>query len=199
MTGISAINSGTWRYAFAASESNTSANFPVGAANSPVYLNVYVWRPSSQTVVGTIIDGNTFSQLAEPATTNSERSMYCFFQGNAVASVSNDDVIICEIWFRVTQSDAATAYNDIFYFDGTTENNTVNTVVSNHASYIATWQALTFLKKAVTPLTETITISSPVVRIKNSLRPLTETIASSTTPTRLNAKWRRPAVTDRWF
>lgn len=199
LSGISAINSGTWRYAFAANESHTSANFPVGAANSPAYLNVYVWRPSSQTVIGTILDGNTFSQLAECAAASSERSMYCLFQGAAVASVADDDVIVCEIWFPNTKGGVGSSYNDTFYFDGTTENNTVNTVVSNHASYIATWQALTFLKKTVAPLTETITISSPVVRIKNSLRPLTETIASSTTPTRLNAKWRRPAVTDRWF
>ena len=199
LTGISAINSGTWRYAFAASESNASANFPVGAANSPVYLNVYVWRPSSQTVVGTIIDGNTFSQLAEPAATNSERSMYCLFQGNAVASVSNDDVIICEIWFRVTQA-AATAYNDIYYFDGTTENNTVNTVVSNHASYIATWQTLTFLKKAVAALpAETITISAPVAKIKNSIRATTETISNSETAARLCAKWRRIVTLERWL
>ena len=198
LSGISAINASLWRYGFAASESNANANFPVGAANSPVYLNVYVWRPSSQTVVGTILDGNTFSQLAEAGSTNSERSMYCLFQGADVASVSDDDVIICEVWFRVTQA-SSTAYNDIFYYDGTTENNTVNTVVSNHASYISTWQTLTFIKKTVSPLTETVTISSPVARFKNSIRPLTETISSSTTPSRISAKWRRPAVTDRWF
>ena len=198
LVGVSAIDAGIWRYAFAVSESNASANFPVGAANSPVYLNVYVWRPSNQTVVGTILDGNTFSQLAEPGATSSERSMYCLFQGQAVASVSDDDVIIAEIWFRVTQA-SATAYNDIFYFDGTTENNTVNTVVSNHASYISTWQTLTFIRKQTAPLTETITISSPVARIKNSARPLTETISSSTTPTKISGKWRRPAVTDGWF
>lgn len=202
LTGISAINAGIWRYGFAASESNANANFPVGAANSPVYLNVYVWRPSSQTVVGTIIDGNTFSQLAEPASTNSERSMYCLFQGADVASVSDDDVIICEVWFRVTQG-ASTAYNDIFYFDGTTETNTVNTVVTTHASYISTWQTLTFLKKAVAALpTETVTISeSPAVaRLKNSMRALpTETVSSSESVSRISAKWRRVGVTDRWF
>lgn len=125
--------------------------------------------------------------------------MYCLFQGNAVASVSNDDVIICEIWFRVTQA-AATAYNDIYYFDGTTENNTVNTVVSNHASYIATWQTLTFLKKAVAALpAETITISAPVARIKNSIKPLTETISNSETALRLCAKWRRVVTIERWL
>ena len=198
LVGITAINAGTWRYAFAASESNANANFPCSGSNAPVYLNVYVWRPSNQTKIGTIIDGNTDSVYVEPGATSSERSEYGTFTGAAVASVTDDDVIICEIWFRVTQA-AATAYNDIFYYDGTTENNTDNTVVSNHASYISTWQTLAFIRKLTAPLSETITISESLTRPKGSMKTGTDTITIASTPTRLDAKWRRPGITDRWF
>ena len=168
LNGISTINADNWKYAFAAQESNASANFPAGAANSPVYLNVYVWRPSNGTKVGTIIDGNTSSVFAECSSANTERAMYGSFTGSSVSSISNGDVIVCEIWFAITQA-ASTAYNDTFFFDGTTENTTLNATVSNHASFLGSWQTLTFsyVKPIIyRTITETISSSESVTALK---------------------------------
>lgn len=141
LSGISSITAQTWNYAFAATESNASANYPVSGGPAAVYINVYVWRPSTGAKVGTILDGNTSAFVGEA--TSGEASHFGTFSGSLVSSVSDGDVIICEIWFRITQA-AATAYTDTFYFDGTTETNSEGSVVSNHASYIETPQTLTF-------------------------------------------------------
>lgn len=152
LNGVSSIAADTWFYSFAAAEDNTSANFPASASNSPVYVNCYVWRPSAGgSVVGTILDGNTASVFAEASAANTEKAMYGSFSGSLVSGISNGDVIVLEVWFRITQANA-TSRGDTFYFDGTTENKTINTTVSNHASYIATWQQLSFTAAAVSRL-----------------------------------------------
>ena len=69
--------------------------------------------------------------------------MYGTFTGSSVASVVDGDVIIIEIWFRITQATAST-FADTFCYDGPTETNNNNTTVSNRASFIETPQTLTF-------------------------------------------------------
>ena len=145
LSGITSITGGgsVWSYNAATMQSNTSANFPISTIGSPRPV-LYVWRPSTQTVVGTVKDTNSgVSTISEP-TANTE---VCFNTGNwtsstAVASVADGDVLCFEVWFPVTQG-SATAYTDTYYYDGTTVTTTAGTV-SNHASFIETTQTLTF-------------------------------------------------------
>lgn len=122
----------------AEAESNAVANFWINS------LNVYVWRPSNGTKVGTVVDA-TGSSLGgtEPTSASSEQVTHITgITSSAVAGLAGD-VIICEVWGRqsTTQTVARTC---TFYYDGTTENTTENAVVSNHASYIELAETLTF-------------------------------------------------------
>jgi hypothetical protein len=145
LRGVTSISANTWNYAFAAAENNANANYPNGGSNLSVPTVAYVWRPSTQTKVGNIVDVvNSGATFSEPAAINTETSEFGTFAGSAVASVQDDDVIVFEYWARTTQG-TATARNDTFYYDGTTETNNTGTTVSSHASYIETPQALRFL------------------------------------------------------
>lgn len=142
LSGISSISAQTWTYNFASIGSSVSSNFPCSSTNQPVRVMAYVWRPSTQSKVGDIVDGNSASTVSEPAAA-SERSQQTTFTGSSVASVADGDVICFEIWFEITQA-AATAYTDTFFYDGTTVTANTGTVVTNHASFIETPQDLTF-------------------------------------------------------
>ena len=142
LTGITSITAGTWNYNFPALESNASANFPITTTNKAVRITLYVWRPSTQTKVGDILDGNSNLDVDEALTTGTGRANITAFTGSAV-TVSDGDVICFEVWFPITQQ-AATAYTDTFYYDGTTVTLTKNTATSNHASFIETSQVLVF-------------------------------------------------------
>jgi hypothetical protein len=130
--GAQTIAAATWTYNFAAKQSNISANFPVNGASQPCRVVCYVWRPSSTSVVGTILDGNSASTLTEGATL--EVTYPTTFSGAAVTT-QNNDVIVFEVWFVVTQS-SATAYTDTFYFDGAVVTTSGGSSVTNHASFI---------------------------------------------------------------
>lgn len=137
LSGISSITAQTWTYNFAVQCSNAQARFPVSSGAVPVV--VYVWRPSTSAVVGTIFD----STAGSCGIASAETGFNVTFSGSSVASVADGDVICIEIIFRPTQT-LATAYTDTFYYDGTTVNSTNNTGVSNHASFLETPQNLTF-------------------------------------------------------
>lgn len=145
LSGITSITGGgsVWSYNAATMQSNANANFPVTSIGSPRPV-LYVWRPSNQTVVGTIKDAATgVPTISEP----SASTEVCFNTGTwssstAVSGVQDGDVICFEVWFPVSQT-SATAYTDTFYYDGTTVTTTAGTV-SNHASFIETTQTLTF-------------------------------------------------------
>ena len=131
----------TWTYSFAARSTTGSANFPVSGTDKPVRINVYVWRPSTQTKIGTILDGNTASTVDEGGA-NVERASTTTFSGSGVSSIVAGDVIIIEIWFIIAQSFTNQYYDDFFY-DGTTVTTTDGTV-SNHASFLETPEIINF-------------------------------------------------------
>lgn len=133
------IAANTWTYNFAASQSHHSINFPVGGSNQPVRVNCYVWRPSTQTKIGTIIDADTASTVDEGAG-GATLAHHVTFSGSAVSNVQDNDVIIVEIWFVVASAttNATVAFTTTFNFDGTTVNTTDNASVSNHASFLET-------------------------------------------------------------
>ena len=176
----SSIAANTWTYNFAAKESSTGADFPVGGTNQPVRVNCYVWRPSTSTKIGTILDGNTASTVDEVNPPN-EGAHHVTFTGSAVASTQNDDVIILEVWFIITQP-AAVSLTQTFYFDGTTVNTTDNAVVSNHASFLETPENIALSAGPVTlvrNVEDTVTLSESTSRTYSSLRQPTDGVSIS--------------------
>ena len=138
--GAQTISANTWDYNFAANENATSGNFPVNGTSQPVYINCYVWRPSTGAKVGTILQGNSASVYNEPSALSVAKVMNGTFSGTSLA-IQDGDVLVFEVMFQISQGNT-TSRPDIFYYDGTTENTTANTTVTNHASFIQTPQTL---------------------------------------------------------
>jgi hypothetical protein len=142
------VTAQTWTYNFAAEEELGSNQFPVASSGDDIYLNIYVWRPSTGAKVGTVFDTQSASGLVSEAAAGTEAVYHLDITGSAVASAAVNDVIIAEIWFECTQS-SATAADNFFYYDGTTVNTTNGATVSNHASFLETAQNLTFVTPAI--------------------------------------------------
>lgn len=155
LSGISSITAQNWTFNFAIKESDTNANFPVSGTNQPVRIVGCVWRPSTQSTVGDIIDANSNPTIDEASTTL-ETVQTTTFSGTQVLGVQDGDVLCFEVWFEITQS-AATAYTDTFYYDGTTVNTIKNSTVTSHASFLETPQGLIFgapLARVTKPLVQ---------------------------------------------
>lgn len=130
------ITAQTWTINLAAYSQHHYNNFP-NSGSGPLQVNLYAWRPSSSTKVGTIYQGGT-SNVNEATTT--ERVKHATFSGSSV-SIAGGDVIILELWADYNSLAGLTV---AFYYNGTTENSTPEAAVSNHASYLNTPQTLTF-------------------------------------------------------
>lgn len=138
---VTSISANTWTYNFAASQAHVDCNFPVNGTNKSVGICVYVWRPSTQTKIGTVRDGTTAATVDE-AGAGTEAAHHVTFSGSAVTCQAND-VLICEIWFNAPAGTSGAASQNIsWYYDGTTANTTDNATVSSHASFIETPQDL---------------------------------------------------------
>ena len=135
------ISANTWDYNFAAQTNNLNANFPVNTSG-PVYINCYVWRPSTGAKVGTILEGDSVSDFAEVSISAAEKVCNGTFSGSSLA-IQDNDILVFEMIFQVTQS-VSNARTNLVYYDGTTENTTDNTTVSSQASFINTPQTLSF-------------------------------------------------------
>jgi hypothetical protein len=140
LSNISSITAQTWTYNFASVTNSTGGRFPVTGTNAPVRVVAYVWRPSTASKVGDIVDGNSASTVD---LTTAERAQITTFSGNQVLGVQDGDVICFEVWFEISQG-LASALTDTFYYDGPTVTTVKNTSVSNHASFIQTPQGLSF-------------------------------------------------------
>lgn len=136
----SSIAANTWTYNFSALQQHASANFPVNGSNQAVRVNCYVWRPSTSTKIGTILDGTTAATADENAA-NINAVKHTTFTGAAVAGTASNDVIIFEVWFIITSVTTTTLAKNFFY-NGTTVNTTDNNTVSNHASFLETPETL---------------------------------------------------------
>lgn len=95
---------------------------------------IYVWRPSTGAVVGTVCANLALTGPVEPGGTN-ERTNIGTTTATSTVAASAGDVLICEIWQTHTQT-TATSRTGTFYYDGTTTTTTNNTVVTNHASFL---------------------------------------------------------------
>ena len=132
------VGGGTIIFNNADTITNLSANFWINA------LNIYVWRPSTYTKVGTVRDNTTTSLGGSEATAiNSIQVTHITGITTTAVSALAGDIIVFEIWSAFTQG-AATAYSIGHYFDGTTVNTVENTVVTSQASFIELTENLTF-------------------------------------------------------
>lgn len=132
--GAQTISAGDWGLSFAVEESATTVNFPVSGANLSIPITCYVWRPSTGAKVADICNGSSASTFSEPSSAGSEQSEFGTFVGSEV-TVQAGDVIIIEFLFSFNHG-TSTGRTATFYYDGTTENLTTRTVVSNHASLL---------------------------------------------------------------
>lgn len=102
------IAAATWTIAIALSEGNN-------AANSFLNLSVYIWRPSTNAVVGFIYDSHTNIGAEWGAT---EDGQVITFAGAAVTTTLND-VLVLEVWRHAVQA-MSVAYTQTVYFNGAT-------------------------------------------------------------------------------
>jgi hypothetical protein len=152
------IGAGNWGYAFAANESNAAANFPCAGATQAVYVNCYVWKTSNGTKTGTILDGNTALTFAEPTAISTITSEQGTFVGSAVSGITpGDDVLVLEVWFRITQGGAASR-TDIFYYDGATITPGNGITVSDECSFIMAPVSLAFTATQAAGIKQTIMV-----------------------------------------
>lgn len=112
-------------------ESSTSMNI-----GSDLRASVYVWRPSSGTVVGYVNDGGVMTGCAEPTAALAKRVNQGSVTSTVTVSARAGDVLICEVWQLFVQSSAVNLSGAIFY-DGPIQNTTVNASVSTHASFLS--------------------------------------------------------------
>lgn len=169
---MTSISANTWNLKFAASESNTNANFPRNGAGA-LRIVAYAWKPSNGTKYGDILDGNSAADFEEAGT--SQTLIEGTFSGAAVSSLTaNDVVIVFELWAIVTQGMNGTYTQTVFY-DGTTESST-----SNNAAFIETPQTLTFSATLFERTADqTITISETAAKVATKNRSVSDTISLS--------------------
>lgn len=119
------------KYYLADYESNLSANHCIQQCH------IFVWRPSTGTVVGVI---QTVSVLAtgskEPtATASIQSTLGEYFRTAGTINILKGDILVFEPFSTFSQS-AATAYTIRFYYGGATQITAENTVVATPASKV---------------------------------------------------------------
>ena len=97
--GAQTIPAGTWSVAVRGDQSNA-------AANAFFCLSIYVWRPSTSTVVGRIYDSTTELSTELSSTLQSRLASV---SGSSVVA-ANGDVLIVELWYSATQG-SSKSYN----------------------------------------------------------------------------------------
>lgn len=126
------VAANTWTIGFAFLETDAGAN-------SQLCLSVYVWRPSTNAVVGYIYDSDTALGAEWLATLD---GIVTTFSGAAVTA-ELDDVIVVEVWRHTAAQGVATAYLQSLVYNSYVD--VINTTVADPASYIETPQNLTFV------------------------------------------------------
>lgn len=135
LNGDQTIGSSNFTINMAGGESNGQANF------NRLGINIYIWRPSTGALVGTIFDSLDFS-ATEPGSENvvTHKSL----SPSASVNALDGDVIIVEIFSATSGQGMSTSYTISIFYDGTTENTTEGASVSNHASFIEFAENISF-------------------------------------------------------
>lgn len=127
------ISANNWTLAIAVAEN-------VPGTDSRILASLYVWRPSTASVVGYVYDTHTLLGI-EPTTT--EDGQVITLAGNSVVCQAGD-VLVYECWFHVQPAGNPTNPSTVtVWFDGTTD--VVDTTNSDASSYVETPQNLTFV------------------------------------------------------
>lgn len=142
LDNVTSISANTWSSMSAKRESSLNANF------AGYIFALYVWRPSTNSLVGIIDSWRGEGGFGEPAAANSTRLSKGAWgvAGAAVSGVQDGDVLILECYNRYTPANTS-SYTMTWYYDGTNEYNSGSNgdVVSDVAAYIETPQDLTFV------------------------------------------------------
>lgn len=124
------VGGGLLNISTAGSESNGSANW-LGVNG----LYIYVLRPSTNTIVGTIKSFTGTASFSATEVGTGETSSYNTGISTTAVSALAGDIIVCELW-SVSTPAMATNYTSVLYWNGTTVNTTNGASVTNHASFI---------------------------------------------------------------
>lgn len=136
-------------------ESSLSMNLGTGLS-----AMLYVWRPSTGALVGTVSANLALTGDLEPTVTSAARSNQGTVTTTTLVNALAGDVLICEVWQTHTQA-LNTAYTGTFYYDGATVTTSVNTTVTNHASFVNfSADNLTFVTQATGTLSFTTEAAS---------------------------------------
>lgn len=126
------ITAQTWTVAVEVSEGNA-------AANSFIVCSLYVFRPSSTSVIGFIYDNDTPIGSEWPAAAT--QGVVTTFGGSEVTAAA-DDILVFEFW-RHGEQGMAMVYTQSLDYDGGTDV-TQGTGVTDAASFIETPQDINF-------------------------------------------------------
>lgn len=120
-------------------QGGTTQNFVINR------VELYIWRPSTNAKVGTILAASTVPNTAASPSTNTGAATVDqnVWTSSTAVTANKGDVIVCEVWATYTK--VATSATLLAYYDGTTENTTENATTSNHAAYLQLTQDLAFL------------------------------------------------------
>ncbi|HUD25058.1 MAG TPA: DUF6701 domain-containing protein [Burkholderiaceae bacterium] len=128
------LPTGTWSIQGGASESSSNANMlPWGTV-------LKVWRPSTGTVVATLLDNPTLGTV-KPNT--SETNISSTTGSISGVAVNDGDILVVELWAQNTQSNSNPHTNTIFY-DGTTEGST-----SSNAAFLQAPAGINFYRGTI--------------------------------------------------
>lgn len=130
LTAAATVGGGSMVLNFAGLEINATSNW-LGTNG----LYIYVWRPSTGAVVGTVksFTGTASATITEVGTSETVRHA-TGITSSAVSALAGD-IVVVELWSTHTPG-MATAYTNTFYYNGTTINTTNLAAATNHASYI---------------------------------------------------------------
>ena len=160
-----AIAAATWTIALALNEGNA-------AANSFLNLSVYVWRPSTQAVVGFIYDSHTNIGVEWG---NTEDGQVITFSGSAVTTALND-VLVLEVWRHAAQA-MTVAYAQTVYFEGATD--VVDTTTTDAASYLQNPNTITFGTQTFNQTLTATAVGSTATRQLQANKIVTASIVTS--------------------
>lgn len=140
--GQTNIQANTWTVSYGYQDTN--------GGDGPFYFNVYVWRPSNSSKVGTIFDGS----INKSVTNTAKRTFVTTFTGQAVSGLQTNDVICMEFLVKLGGGGFFGATKRQ-YLDGTTEATADNQSFTSIASYISTPENITF--GPITSITASVT------------------------------------------
>lgn len=187
---------GSLRLNVALTQSNTQMNLGQ-------YLStcLYVWRPSTGALVGKLYEGPgnqiAVSGAAAPSAANTEKVDWGSVSGAGTMIAALDgDVLICEVWPAFIQGTAA-AYTATFFFDGTTENTTLDATVSNHAAFVEVDENLVFKTAAAALQATPSSVCAGSAQLTTAIRPKANATSQATATAALSTAIRpKAAATD---